>query len=205
MMTSDLVQRQEVLQAEARAVSLDLLLDERLSALGTPTWVGSAALGLMVRRDLDITVTCPALGISVTEAVARLGAGLAVHPRVHQVEFRDDTGHWNNDPAYPDGLYLRVEYRSPNGDDWTLDLWFVDEPERQPDLADLRLMTPRLTPETRIAILQIKEAWADREEYGETVKSVDVYRSVLDDGVRTPEEFSRWCSTRRRPPRPGSG
>lgn len=196
---SDLVRRQEVLQAEARAVSLDLLLDERLSALGSPTWVGSAALGLMVRRDLDVTVTCPALGISVTGAVAELGARLAVHPRVRQVRFRDDTGHWNTDPAYPDGLYLGVEYRSSRRDDWTLDIWFVDEPERQPDLADLRAMPPRLTPETRIAILQIKDAWADRDEYGKTVRSVDVYRSVLDDGVRTPEQFSRWCARRAAP------
>lgn len=130
-------------------MSLDLLLDERLPALGTPTWVGSAALGLMVRRDLDVTVACPALGISVTEAVAELGARLAVHPRVRQVQFRDDTGHWNTDPAYPDGLCLGVEYRSSRGDDWTLDIWFVDEPGRQPDLADLRAMPPRLTPETR--------------------------------------------------------
>ncbi len=196
MTTSDLVQRQEVLRAEAGAVSLDLLLDERLSALGTPAWVGSAALGLMVRRDLDVTVTCPALGISVTEAVAQLGARLAVHPRVRQVQFRDDTGRWNTDPAYPDGLYLGVEYRSSGGDDWTLDIWFVDEPERQPDLADLRAMPPQLTPETRIAILQIKDAWADRDEYGRTVRSVDVHRSVLDDGVRTPEQFSQWFARR---------
>ncbi|WP_214412047.1 hypothetical protein [Sphaerisporangium fuscum] len=198
-MINELVQRQEVLQAEAGTVSLDLRLDERLSALGSPVWVGSAALGLMVRRDLDITVACPALGISVTEAVAQFGARLAVHPRVRQVRFRDDTGHWNTDPAYPDGLYLGVEYRSAQGDEWTLDIWFVDEPERQPDLADLRTIPPRLTPETRMAILQIKDAWADRDEYGKTVRSVDIYQSVLDDGVRTPEQFSRWHGRRAAP------
>jgi hypothetical protein len=197
-MTGTLVRRQEELRAEADAVSADLRLDERLSALGEPIRVGSAALGLMVRRDLDVTVACPVLDAAATEAVARTGAGLAVHPRVREVRFRDDTGYWNTDPAYPDGLYLGVGYRSAEGRDWTLDLWFVDEPERQPDLADLRTLPPRLTPETRAAILEIKEAWAGRPEYGRAVHGVDVYRAVLDDGVRTPGEFTRWCARRDR-------
>lgn len=45
---------------------------------------------LMVLRDLDVTVTCPDLGVSAAEAVARLGACLAVHPRVRRAQFRDD-------------------------------------------------------------------------------------------------------------------
>jgi hypothetical protein len=126
------------------------------------------------------------------EAVAQTGARLAVHPRVRQVQFRDDTGVWNTDPAYPDGLYLGLGYRSPQGRDWTLDIWFVDEPERQPDLTHLQAIPPRLTPDLRAAILQIKDAWADSPEYGRSVRSYDVYRSVLDDGVRTPEQFEEW-------------
>src|SRR4051812_28482353 len=106
----DLLRRQSELQAEAGEVARELQLTERLSTVGEPVRVGSAALGLMVGRDLDITVVCRELG-AVTEAVARTGAWLAIHPRVRRVEFRDDTGHWNTDPAYPDGLYLKVEYR----------------------------------------------------------------------------------------------
>ncbi|WP_326763586.1 hypothetical protein OG978_02460 [Streptomyces sp. NBC_01591] len=69
---------------------------------------------------------------------------------------------------------------------------FVDEPDRQPDLAHLKTLSPRLTPETHAAITGIKQAWADRAEYGRSVKSVDIYRSVLDDRVRTPEQFDEW-------------
>ena len=35
-----------------------------------------------------------------------LGAGVACHCRVPQVEIRDDTGAWNVDRDYPDGRYL---------------------------------------------------------------------------------------------------
>ncbi|GII25086.1 hypothetical protein Pme01_46830 [Planosporangium mesophilum] len=192
MTTDELLRQQDELRAEADAISADLHLDELLPAVGDPVRVGSAALGLMVRRDLDVTVVCPALDAATTGAVAQIGARLAVHPRVRQVQFRDDTGVWNTDPAYPDGLYLGLRYRSPQGRDWTLDIWFVDEPERQPDLAHLRVIPPRLTLDLRVAILRIKEAWADSPEYGRTVRSYDVYRSVLDDGVRTPEQFAGW-------------
>jgi hypothetical protein len=48
------------LPAEAATVRQDLGLDQRLSTLGAVVPVGSAALGLMVWRDLDLTVVSPA-------------------------------------------------------------------------------------------------------------------------------------------------
>jgi hypothetical protein len=187
-MADELLRRQDELQSEANAVCSDLRLDELLSGAGQPVRVGSSALGLMVRRDVDITVICAELDPATAEAVAGIGARLALHQRVRQVRFRDDTGHWNTDPGYPDGLYLGVDYRCAPGRDWNLDIWFVDEPGRQPDLAHLTTLAPRLTPDARIAILRIKQACADR---GASVRGIDVYRSVLDDQVRTPEQFEQ--------------
>ncbi len=196
--SDDLLAQQQVLQTEADTVYDDLHLGRLLTPIGNPVRVGSSALGLMVRRDLDVTVVCPKLGDETRGAVAQVGARLTADPHVRQVQFRNDTGHWNTDPSYPDGLYLGVRYRSGQARDWTMDIWFVDEPERQPDLADLETMPARLTPDARVAILSIKQAWADRAEYGASVGSVDVYRSVLDDGVRTPEQFDRWRESVRR-------
>src|SRR4051812_37788474 len=156
MTPPDLLARQAELQAEAAAVAADLDLDRRLAEFGTPVRVGSAALGVMVRRDLDMTVICPDLAGPTRAAVAVLGAELTGHERVRQVLIRDDTGAWNTDPLYPDGLYLGVRYRSAEGADWNLDLWFVDEPDRQPDLAHLRDLRPALDERRRIAILAIK-------------------------------------------------
>ena len=130
-----LEQRQDALQAEVRQVESDLRLDSLLEQVGRPVRVGSAALGLMVWRDLDITVICAKLDIG---PVTKIGATLGSHPRIREVLFRDDTGSWNTDPAYPDGVYLGIAYRAPSGDDWKIDIWFVDEPERQPDLAHLQ-------------------------------------------------------------------
>lgn len=191
----DLVRQQEELQTQAGALADDLRLDELLNTAGQPVRVGSAALGLMVRRDLDVTVVCERLDTAMREAVVGIGAELTAHERVWRVTFRNDTGGWNTDPSYPDGLYLGVGYQALDGQRWTLDLWFVDEPDRQPDLEHLRTLPGRLTDETRNAILAVKQAWAGKPGYG----SYDVYRSVLDDGVRTPEDYGAWLSRRATP------
>jgi hypothetical protein len=187
------VQAQNALQKEADAVDADLGLTGLLATVGEPVRVGSSALGLMVRRDLDITVKCPTLAV---EPVAAIGARLAADHRVRQVVFRNDTGPWNSDPAYPDGLYLGLKCRTEAGADWTIDVWFVDRPDRQPDLTHLRTLPPRLTPETRLAILTIKSAWAARPEYGRSVRSFDIYSAVLDAQVRTVHGFDEWLSSR---------
>jgi hypothetical protein len=192
-----LLRQQDLLQAEAQAVEDDLGLRELLMRTGQPVRVGSSALGLMACRDLDITVICPRLDVA---AVADAGARLAGHPRIRKVVFRDDTGAWNTDPDYPDGLYLGLAYRSPRGHDWTADIWFVDQPERQPDLAHLESIPPQLTAATRTAILTIKAAWAPRPEYGKTVRSFDIYTAVLSGGVRTRSQFGEWLASKRAAP-----
>ncbi|PZT70331.1 hypothetical protein DN402_33325 [Streptomyces sp. SW4] len=192
-----MLEEQDALRAEADGVYRDLRLGELLAEVGTPAVVGSAALGLMVRRDLDVDVACARLDDATVAAVAAAGARLATHPSVRLVTFRNDRGPWNQEPdAYPDGLYLGVECRSPAGHIWTVDIWCVDEPGRQPSTAHLTTLRPRLTDETRAVIVDIKKAWAHRPEYGTAVRSYDVYRAVLDDGVRGPADFAAWLARR---------
>jgi len=188
--------RQDHLQREADAVAEDLGLAGLLAPHGRVERVGSAALGLMVAADLDLTVVCLRLDDSVKRAVTAAGATLGLHERVRQVTFRDDTGAWNTDPRYPDGLYLNVEYRSAAGREWTLDIWFVDEPDRQPDLAHVRDLPPRLTDAHRTTILGIKQALSERPA-ASRVPSYEVYRAVLDHGVTDVAAFDAWAGRER--------
>ncbi|MEF3302135.1 hypothetical protein [Paenibacillus sp. GYB003] len=189
----ELLARQLQLQAEAAAIAEELRLDQLLARAGTPVKVGSAALGLMAWRDLDMTVVCSKLNIA---AIAEIASHLMSNPQVRDLKFINDTGKWNTDPAYPDGYFVGMTYESGSGDKWELDIWFVDEPEKQPDLQHLRTMPERLTPAAIVAILRIKTVWAARAEYGKQVKSFDIYTAVLDNHVRTPDEFERWLHGR---------
>lgn len=188
-----LLEEQDALQVEAASVERDLDLESLFEPIGRPVRVGSAALGLMVRCDLDVTVICPKLD---KPSVLQVGCHLANHPRVRQVLFRDDTGHWKTERNYPDGLYLGLKYLSPVATDWNVDIWFVDEPRRQPDLALVQSLPPQLNADVRTSILRIKAAWSAQPEYGRSVRSVDIYTAVLDDGVRSIDQFEVWLAAR---------
>ena len=130
----ELLADQAHLQAEADEVLADLNLVATLAAVGMPHSVGSRALRVMVRRDIDLTIACE----GSTCASCTDSASVALHTRVRVLRFRDDTGEWNVHRLYPDGVYWGIEYVHSAGTRWSLDVWFVDEPERQPDLRDVR-------------------------------------------------------------------
>lgn len=193
MEESILLLQQKVLQEEASEVAEELRLYELLSQAGEPVRVGSSALGLMVWRDMDMTVTCNRLNHSL---IAQIASELMLHTGVRELKFINDTGVYNTDPTYPDGLYIGLKYKSQRGRDWSLDIWFVDEPEKQPDLNHIITMPERLTQERREAILKIKNHWAIREEYGKTVRSIDIYTAVLEENIMTLEQFEAWLNQR---------
>ncbi len=198
---SDLLDNQRLLQEEADQVVQLLQLDALLSHIGRPVRVGSSAMGLMVRRDIDITVICKELSSATRAAFVQAGAKLMLMDRnVISVRFRNDTGAWNTDPAsYPDGLYLGVSARTNEGIDWTLDIWAVDQPERQPDLNHLRTILPRLDDDRRRTILLIKQVLATEQPHFSKgkVPSAYVYDAVVDDGVGSVRQFMEWLATQK--------
>jgi hypothetical protein len=187
MIPSDasLLERQDALQAEAMSILADLDLFVLLRRLGAPTHTGSSALGLMVRRDIDVTTVCPSLDV---EGAFDIGRSLAQHPRVRRLTFRNDTGHWRTGDEYPDGLYWLVEHVTDAGAEWSLDLWFIAEGTTQHDLEHMKTLPGRLDDENRLAILRIKTAMSGRTGE-EPIAGYAVYEAVLDHGIRTPEEF----------------
>jgi hypothetical protein len=198
---SDWLDNQRLLQEEADQVVQLLQLDALLSHIGRPVRVGSSAMGLMVRRDIDITVICKELSSATRAAFVQAGAKLMLMDRnVISVRFRNDTGAWNTDPAsYPDGLYLGVSARTNEGIDWTLDIWAVDQPERQPDLNHLRTILPRLDDDRRRTILLIKQVLATEQPHFSKgkVPSAYVYDAVVDDGVGSVRQFMEWLATQK--------
>lgn len=188
-------ERQQQLQLEAAAVLQDLKMGELLATVGEAVQVGSVALELMVWREIDVTVLCPTLDLA---QIFALGGRLASHPRVRGLQFRNDTGDWNQDERYPDGLFWEVTYVSASKHAWEMDIWFIHESTRQPDMHHLEDFLPRLTDETRLAILTIKDVWRRTPLYGKGISGYDCYIAVLDHGVRTIDEFQEYLARRDR-------
>ena len=92
----------------------------------------------------------------------------------------------------PDGLYLGLACQDAISQDWTFDIWFVDEPERQPDLKHIRTLPSKLTSDAREAILAIKTALGDEPAKYGTISSFQVYDAVLNNGVTDITAFDDW-------------
>jgi hypothetical protein len=195
---SELLQRQNRLQAEAKLVLEDLGLFRLLSEVGSPMLLGSSALGLMVWPDIDITLSYP--GLTIDQAMETMRPVYA-HPRTKRVQYLNEVGSFN-----PTGLdmddryYFAVYYHALGGTEWKVDISFWSSIEEHPEPFHEALAS-QLTEESRLAILWIKDIWYTLPAYRNQVYSVDIYDAVLSHGVRTPSEFDEYLVERGKPAR----
>jgi hypothetical protein len=195
---AELLQRQTLLQAEARQVLADLDLMTCLSRLGHAEHIGSSVSGLMVWRDLDVGARCPQPS---ADRVFETLQPILTHMRVHEVLYREETG-----PRSPSGqpadqrYYFVLRYATAASQRWKIDIsvWLTDAPRNQ--LGHLDDLARRLSDETRLAILWIKDVWHRLATYPDAVSGTDIYAAVLDHGVRTPEQFATYLQERRLSP-----
>ncbi len=193
-----LLQRQNSLQSEAKLVLDDLQLFSLLSPLGPSLLLGSAALGLMVWPDIDITVTHNGLTI---DRVMEVMTAVYVHPRVKRVRYHNEVGRFNpSGPALDDRYFFMAYYDAPTGTEWKIDISFWTNVEEHPE-PFYESVARQLTEETRLAILWIKDIWYLLPAYRTQVYSVDIYDAVLSYSVRTPSEFDEYLLERGKPAR----
>ncbi len=178
-----LIQRADSLQAKASQIIEVLGLVRRWSRVGRVAMVGSSQFGLMASTNLDFEIYVERPDIAVGFEVIR---AIAQTPGVRQVLYLNvlDT----TDP----GLYWRVDYADSEGTLWDIDQWLVPNDHPHAGVAErlVESMRQALTNETRRIILAIKAARPELLK----CRGIDVYKAVLRDGVKTPDEFARWLS-----------
>ncbi len=195
-----LLRRAEALQTEAGEVMRTLDVMTMLAPLGHPEHIGSSAVsGLMVWRDIDVTVRCQDVTL---ERVWDALRPLLTNPRVTRLSYSNETGERSptGDPG-DQRFYFVIHYETATGADWKIDitLWASDAP--RPHLAQLAELKRRLTPETRLAILWIKDVWHRLPVYPYEVGGYEVYDAVLEHGARSPDDFDRYLRERGLPAR----
>ncbi len=188
-----LLQRQTLLQNEAQSIVKELDLVRLLSNAGVARVHGSSVLGLMTWRDIDISVSSPHLSI---EHVYEVMTPLLTHSRIKQVRYFNESGSFNSTGLPHDERYFfMVLYDNGAESDWKIDISFwLAEGVRSEPIHDM--IEQELTPETRLAILRIKDVWWKQPSYGQEVSSVDIYDAVLQHGIRTLNEFDRYLIER---------
>lgn len=144
--------------------------------------VGSLRTGLlMTHLDVDFHIYSPAVSV---------GASFAAVAEIAAREGVSDVGFKNLLATDEQCLEWHLRVADEEGRTWQVDL--IHMPAGSPfdgffeRVAD-RIAT-RLTPETRRAVLRLKYTVPE----GMKVAGVEIYRAVLDGGVRTWDELMAW-------------
>jgi hypothetical protein len=190
----ELSRRQLALQAEARDLLDELDRLALFAHVGPLHATGSYVSGLMCWRDLDVMVL---VGPDYAPRdVLRLLQRFVELPGVVGFEYRDERG-----PRSPTGQVRDERYHVPvdmlrESGSWRVDLslWLHDA--HASVTAWHESLRDRITPEQRDAVLRIKDVWHRLPSYPDRIGGQDIYTAVLNDAVRTPEQFAAWLAKR---------
>lgn len=183
MNDDELLARQAELQGEAERFVRELGLVEILARAGRVLPLGSAVTGLMVWRDIDFGVD--ARGLTADAAWKTVRPLLGRCSSLHYANDHEERRH-----------YFVIEIEG-----WKVDvsLWFAGVPPLvEPFQGEL---PARLTDESRLAILRLKECWHRLPHYPEIVSAWEIYDAVLNHEVRTLEELDVFLAARGLPSR----
>jgi hypothetical protein len=179
---SDVLTRATTRRQTAEHILADLALLERWDAYGRAVVVGAVAYDLVVSPDIDLEIYCPELRIEHGFVIL---TACALHPCVTHARFANHLR--DRDRA----LFWQLRYRHEDGCVWTVDMWSASADYALPRAENLvEPLRAALCQETRAAILRLKEH-RTRDPALEC-PSIDLYRAVLDDGVRNVEQLRRW-------------
>ena len=81
----------------------------------------------------------------------------------------------------PQGLYCGVTYLVKPDIFWKIDIWFLLNAK---GLDFVNAIKPKLNEENRLIILKIKNEMRDKTKHGKEVSGIDVYKAVLENGVK---------------------
>jgi hypothetical protein len=184
--------RQTALQAQAAAILADLDMAAIVADVGPMLLTGSYVSGLMCWPDLDVMVFAGAE--FSPQDVLRLLQRIVDRPEIVGFDYRDERG-----PRAPTGTARDERYHlvlawARNGQTWRVDLTlWLNDPHANVT-AWHESLCDSVTADQRSAILRIKDVWHRLPSYPDRVGGLQIYNAVLDDGVRSPQQFATWLT-----------
>ncbi|MHB0885611.1 MAG: hypothetical protein ACYC41_07000 [Bacillota bacterium] len=174
----------QALRKEAELVVSRLGLLDVLGRYGRAEVVGSVALDLIVKRDIDVHVL---IGTARWRDAGLTAVVSDLWPRLLELQGVDEV----RLTGYRDVGAIKVgidHYPGPTGD-WSIDLWVTDR-EESTAFAAVRELQVTLTPETRETILAIKRHYHRLGQLRDGLSS-RIYEAVTRQSARTVEDFER--------------
>ncbi|MHA2021452.1 MAG: hypothetical protein ACW96N_07040 [Candidatus Thorarchaeota archaeon] len=170
------------LRIEAEQVIEDLDIMGLLNAYGHARIVGSVALDLIVKRDIDIHVLV--LLRDIMEMAQHLMSVLLKTDGVNEVTVKD----------YRERASLKVgidEYHSESGP-WSIDIWLTTDVSTT-GFVLVDELEEALDEDMREVVLSIKRHYHIRDLLQNGLSSL-IYRAVTEGQVQNANEFEQWLA-----------
>lgn len=178
----DILQRAAERRRIAVSILAELQLVEQWARFGRPVIVGALAYDLISDPDIDMEIYCPDLRIEHGFDVLR---ACSENRRVTQALFANHL--YGPDKA----LYWQLRVQGDDGREWKIDMWSApDDYDLPRSEYFIEPMKAALCEETRRAILELKEI--RHTDPALMCISIDLYRAVMQDGVRNAEGLRNW-------------
>jgi hypothetical protein len=188
----ELATRQSALHAEGTALLDELDQSKVVSDIGPMALAGSYVSHLMCWRDLDVMLLVGA-GYSPRD-VLKLISRLMELPGVVGFDYRDERAHRSPTGEVRDERYHVPFLLERAAGTWRLDLTLWLHDLHRNITAWHEALRDSITDEQRAAVLRIKDVWFRLPSYPDRIGGFEIYTAVIDDGVRTPEQFSGWLA-----------
>jgi len=183
-MNDDLIILNEQLHNEADDILDKKGLRKILDPYGIVHVTGSYSLGLMTWRDLDIYLEN---GNLTGPIFFELGKDIVSLLQPVKMSFRNER--IAKTKGLPLGLYWGVYAGDETKGSWKIDIWGLDSNECEERLRFCNQIAERITPDSKIKILEIKSrCWMD-PLYRKFYTSNDIYTAVLEKHVHDVESF----------------
>lgn len=187
MTPDDLIKQQDELQKEGKEVLEKLGILKVLSKFGKPKTVGSFESGLMTWRDIDIEIEKEIEDKEYWETVNELFYDDTGLKYLTLIDFRN-----SKNPNTPKGLYIGIKYWLESRE-WKIDVWFIS-PRKQRVENYNDWIKDKLNDQNRKIILGIKSQVQDNPKYRKSIFSVDIYKAVIENGVKDLEGFREYLN-----------
>ncbi|MDR3642458.1 MAG: hypothetical protein P4L74_02405 [Candidatus Doudnabacteria bacterium] len=187
MTENNLIQNSQNFCKSAEEIITKTGVVEVFSKLGKVEKIGSLRLKLMYRRDIDLFV--------ISDSIEKNKAHQITKELIDKDIFQTiGTADYQNYPAYDMPLGFFWELIIPHEDkNWKFDVWYLKPDESYAHLVrdSINKFEPLLAADPKKAeiILKIKEAYFDGVKYKDNIKSFDIYTAVLENGVKSVEDF----------------
>ncbi|WP_163579211.1 hypothetical protein [Gracilibacillus saliphilus] len=185
-MSKNLETLNDCIFGEVNKILYTLGLYDTLQKFGNPQVSGSYSLKMMTWRDLDIYLESDTIS---NKEFFDLGKEISLLLSPSKMSYRNEL--IGKTPHLPNGLYWGV-HTNLFGQRWKIDISAIGPGEVKEKQNEVEKLKDRIDNAKRKSILSLKNQLHSNPKYRKKFFSVDIYDAVINNNIKSLEQFDEW-------------